>query len=141
MSNLPLICILDTKIAISKDEDARTIVNITICNAGQFPMKSVAAEIDFVPVQTDCDGIVHCDSQSSTRLLKNISTPAQSLFQEESELSPGEKHCELIITQPTLLAQYNGTITVSMLSPGTGQKLQVQHKFGLYLVDQVRTWD
>lgn len=135
--DLPLIFHSGTKIAMSKDEETTPTVNITIFNASQFPMKLLPVEIDFVPVQSDCDSPVHCDSTSSIRIQKNVSTPAPSVFSENSELLPGEKHVELITAKPSCLRQYNGIITASILSPGTGQKLQVQHKFGLYLVDQV----
>jgi len=129
---------ISTKIAMSKDEETTPTVNITIFNASQFPMKLLPVEIDFVPVQSDCDSPVHCDSTSSIRIQKNVSTPAPSVFSENSELLPGEKHVELITAKPSCLRQYNGIITASILSPGTGQKLQVQHKFGLYLVDQLK---
>jgi hypothetical protein len=129
--------LLGTKIEMSKDGEATPTVTITILNASQFPMKSLLAEIQFVPVQNDCNGKVSFESKSSSRLVKNIPTSTQSLFDGESELLPEEKHLEIITVWSSCLAQYNGNITVSVLSPGTGQKLQAYHKFGLYIIDQV----
>ncbi|KAH8547670.1 hypothetical protein BGW37DRAFT_509780 [Umbelopsis sp. PMI_123] len=129
---------IGTKIEMSKDGEATPTVTITILNASQFPMKSLLAEIQFVPVQNDCNGTVSFESKSSSRLVKNIPTSTQSLFDGESELLPEEKHLEIITVWSSCLAQYNGNITVSVLSPGTGQKLQAYHKFGLYIIDQLK---
>ncbi|KAG2175899.1 hypothetical protein INT44_000377 [Umbelopsis vinacea] len=127
-----------SKVNISKDEDACPTISITVFNASQFPMKSLSADIQFVPVQSDCDGTVTFNSVSSNHQVKNVSTPTKSLFDGDSELLPEERHLEIIAVRPSSLAQYNGLITVSILSPGTGQKLQAHHKFGLYIIDQVK---
>lgn len=126
-----------TKVDTSKDENEGPTISITIYNASQFPMKSLSVDIHFVPVQRDCDGTVTFNSVSSNSQLKNISSPTKSLFDGDSELLPEEKHLEIIAVRSSCLAQYNGNITVSIVSPGTGQKLQAHHKFGLYIIDQV----
>jgi hypothetical protein len=132
-----LIYLSGTKVDMSKDEDAGPTINITVFNASQFPMKSLSADIQFVPVQSGCDGTVTFNSISSNHHVKNVSTPTKSLFDGDLELLPEEKHLEIIAVRSSSLAQYNGQITVSILSPGTGQKLQAYHKFGLYIIDQV----
>lgn len=137
MHELWLIYLSGTKVDMSKDEDAGPTISITIYNASQFPMKSLSVDIHFVPVQSDCDGTVSFNSVSSNRQLKNVSSPTKSLFDGDSELLPEEKHLEIIAVRTSCLAQYNGNITVSIVSPGTGQKLQAYHKFGLYIIDQV----
>ncbi|CAO3670903.1 unnamed protein product [Umbelopsis ramanniana] len=129
---------IGTKVDMSKDEDAGPTISITIYNASQFPMKSLSVDIHFVPVQSDCDGTVSFNSVSSNRQLKNVSSPTKSLFDGDSELLPEEKHLEIITVRTSCLAQYNGNITVSIVSPGTGQKLQAYHKFGLYIIDQLK---
>ncbi|KAI9282434.1 hypothetical protein BC943DRAFT_112668 [Umbelopsis sp. AD052] len=129
---------ISSKVNISKDEDACPTISITVFNASQFPMKSLSADIQFIPVQSDCDGTVTFNSVSSNHQVKNVPTPTKSLFDGDSELLPEERHLEIIAVRPSSLAQYNGLITVSILSPGTGQKLQAHHKFGLYIIDQVK---
>ncbi|KAI8575459.1 hypothetical protein K450DRAFT_261545 [Umbelopsis ramanniana AG] len=129
---------IGTKVDISKDEDACPIISITVFNASQFPMKSLSADIQFVPVQSDSDGTVTFNSVSSNHQSKNVSTSTKSLFDGDSELLPEERLLEIIAVRPSSLAQYNGHITVSILSPGTGQKLQAYHKFGLYIIDQLK---
>ncbi|KAM3587178.1 hypothetical protein VKS41_002215 [Umbelopsis sp. WA50703] len=128
-----------TKITKSKHPEPDGInINLTIRNASQFPMKGLTATIAFAAIDSDCDGQIEYETQSSVRLQKESSSePASSIFSSESDLSPGQRHIEVLKVQPSTLAQYNGTIALSICSPGTGQRLQVQHKFGVYLIDQL----
>lgn len=100
-------------------------------------MKGLVATMAFAPIDSDCNGQIEYETQSSVRLLKDASDPVSSIFSSESELSPGQRYVEVLEVRPTMLAQYNGTIVLGIRSPGTGQQLQVQHKFGVYLIDQL----
>lgn len=93
--------------------------------------------MSFAPIDSDCNGEIEYETQSSVRLLQDSSDPVSSIFSDESELSPGQRYVEVLEVRPTMLAQYNGTMVLSIRSPGTGQRLQVQHKFGVYLIDQL----
>ncbi|KAG2184443.1 hypothetical protein INT43_000352 [Umbelopsis isabellina] len=126
-----------TKITKSKDPEAAINITLIIRNASQFPMKALAATIAFAPINSHCTGQIEYETQSSVRLLQDSSDPVSSIFSNESELLPGQRYVEVLEVRPTVLAQYNGTIDLGIRSPGTGQRLQVQHKFGVYLIDQL----
>ncbi|RUP13318.1 hypothetical protein BC936DRAFT_139750 [Jimgerdemannia flammicorona] len=141
----------DTKILQSTDTPSQPTLVIAITNTSQFPIHNVSGQISFQPPSADLDQASLSPSPPTIALTLLTSTrrairppttsvTAPALFMTPPALTtlvPLTRHTETVRLVPSVLAQFNATVTLRFPSPGTGKALGVEHGFGVYLADQL----
>ncbi|POG81230.1 hypothetical protein GLOIN_2v107859 [Rhizophagus irregularis DAOM 181602=DAOM 197198] len=124
-----------------------SLLTITIINSGQFPIPNISCSITFVkkdhnePVNigVECKESIKrgiTDPDSETTSISSIFVPKTSTTTSIFTLSPQTQIIEKLKLAPSEFCQYNAKVNVRFASPGTGELLQKEHSFGLYLIDQ-----
>ncbi|CAG8566228.1 2536_t:CDS:10 [Ambispora gerdemannii] len=141
-------CRIETKIVpIHKNESAKkeekdqtipSLLEITVSNASQFPIVNGSLKLIFVNQFSKKEEIVVLECIGSITRKINDESWDQHGNDNGSKfiISPFTKITETFRIIPPDFAPYNVKITLAFPSPGTRKNLQVEHIFGIYLIDQ-----
>ncbi|GBB94680.1 hypothetical protein RclHR1_00240028 [Rhizophagus clarus] len=124
-----------------------SLLTITITNSGRYFIPNISCSLTFVKkdhnelanIDVECKETVICKSKNSD----SESIPISSVFVPETSaatstftLFPQSQIIEKLRLAPSEFCHYNAKVIMRFASPGTGELLQKEHSFGLYLIDQ-----
>ncbi|OAD75464.1 hypothetical protein PHYBLDRAFT_64378 [Phycomyces blakesleeanus NRRL 1555(-)] len=130
-------------------------LTITITNYNRYPISGLSAHLTFEPFhKADTAATVAWTSESASettvgsRNKKDVERilgsnqgqdkdQNQDQNQNQNSIPSTTIYTEILQIQPSEPCQYNSKLSVSVSSPGTGKPIEKEHKFGLYLIDQL----
>lgn len=125
-------------------------MSLIIDNGTQLPATSMTGVLEF-----NANEVYHLNKHYTTPLTykklvqidvffsiayqdNDENQPLPNLFQSPCDLMPQAKYTQVIEIRTKEIKQCNGSITLNLINPILPQEsIELKHKFGLYLIDQV----
>ncbi|KAI9010912.1 hypothetical protein CLU79DRAFT_772564 [Phycomyces nitens] len=131
---------IGSKLEPFEDQNGSGIqLTITITNNNRYPI-SALLELSFEPLdKTGATVAWTSKSAFKTIIGSQDKKDADSMLGSKQDLNMPSTtiYVETLQVYPSEICQYNSKLVAMVPSPGTGKLIKLEHKFGLYLIDQM----